>query len=298
MIKEFFLRTRRYLWKEINRLNQHAEILTAEKNKLEEDVKHLKEFIQANENMLLFPTISRLDIDELLSLFKQDYFREFRLHPFVREGLSLIANRQLILDQDEQLDEYLQSDALNLVFQKFGSDKGVRHNYGGIYQCLIGQNSKPTILEIGIGSENNFMYANGSSGGSLKAWREFYPNGIVIGADIDLDSVNNVGMPAFVVDQTSESSLTNLISQLKEFPSFDFVIEDGFHDLHANIRTLIHVLPLLKSGGYYVIEDIHESMIDLWTLIGGYLKLDLKVFDLRRYKPNVNDNILVVIKKS
>jgi hypothetical protein len=57
-------------------------------------------------------------------------------------------------------------------------------------------------------------------------------------------------------------------------------------------------LPCLKSGGHYVIEDVHESMIDLWTVIGSYLKLDLKVLDLREYRPGVSDNILVVIKKS
>jgi hypothetical protein len=38
-------------------------------------------------------------------------------------------------------------------------------------------------------------------------------------------------------------------------------------------------------------------MIDLWTVIGGYLNLDLKVFDLRKFRPGVSDNILVVIKK-
>ena len=99
------------------------------------------------------------------------------------------------------------------------------------------------------------------------------------------------------MDQTDEISLQNLTRELKNYSELDFVIEDGFHDLHANIRTFNHIFPRVKTGGHYVIEDVHETMIDLWTVIGGYLNLDLKVFDLRKFRPGVSDNILVVIKK-
>jgi hypothetical protein len=285
------------LWAEISRLNKHSEILTLEKAQAQAEIKHLTEFINASENILMYPVISQIGVEELLKQFKNDYFREFRIHPYVKEGFNLISDGSKILSEKFELEPFLQSEKLNKIFNNFGSDKGGRHNYGGVYETLIGEISNPTILEIGIGSENPYMYANGQSGGSLKAWREFYPHGVVIGADIDPDSVRSVKAPAFIVDQTDEISLQNLTRELMNYSELDFVIEDGFHDLHANIRTFNHIFPRVKTGGHYVIEDVHETMIDLWTVIGGYLNLDLKVFDLRKFRPGVSDNILVVIKK-
>ncbi len=285
------------LWIEINRLNKHAEILQAEKDLAEEKVKNLIKIIESSDNFLMYPILSQIKMEQLLSQFKSDYFRDFRIHPFVKEGFELIMNEKVVLKNKFDLDPLLESENLNNIFKKYGSDKGERHNYGSIYQNLVGENRNPLILEIGIGSENNFMYASGFSAGSLKAWREFYPSGTVIGADIDIQSVKNVDPPAHVVDQTSEESLENLVDYLKQFNKLDLVIEDGFHDFHANIRTFIHIFPLLKSGGNYVIEDVHESMIEIWTVVGGYLGLDLRVLDLRQYRPGVTDNILVVIKK-
>jgi hypothetical protein len=295
--KLFNLRVKK-LWAEINRLNKHAEILKAERDIAYEKINNFEKIKALPENSIIYPLVSQIGLEQLVDHFNKDYFRDYRIHPFVKVAFSIIADKKKIVDKTAELDKYLNFEELNSVFKNYGSDKNERHNYGSVYQTLIGNNKRPIVLEIGIGSENNYMYASGTSGGSLKAWREFYKEGIIIGADIDEQSVSNVEPPAMIVDQTNDESLSKLVRFTRKIGELDLVVEDGFHDLHANIKTLLHLLPCLKSGGHYVIEDVHESMIDLWTVIGSYLKLDLKVLDLREYRPGVSDNILVVIKKS
>jgi cephalosporin hydroxylase len=286
------------LWAEINRLNKHAEFLQAEKDIAYEKITNFEKIKNLPENSIIYPLVSQIGLEQLVDHFNMDYFRDYRIHPFIREAFSLIADRERIIDKTAELDKYLNLEDLNSVFKKYGSDKSERHNYGSVYQTLIGNNKRPIVLEIGIGSENNFMYASGTSGGSLKAWREFYSEGVIIGADIDEHAVRSVEAPAMTVDQTNDFALSELVKFVNKIGELNLVVEDGFHDLHANIRTLQHLLPCVKSGGFYVIEDVHESMIDIWTVIGSRMKLDLKVMDLRAYRPGVSDNILVVIQKN
>jgi SAM-dependent methyltransferase len=285
------------LWGEINRLNKHSEILQAERDLAAEQIRILENKMLAGQNYFIHPKLAQIVSDKILETLSSDDFRDTRLHPFVREGFELLVNKKAILNEKNNLDVFLDSEELNKVFRDFGSDKGDRHNYGSIYQKLIGEKKDPLILEIGIGTENHYMYASGLAGSSLKAWREFYPNGLVIGADIDPEAISSVEPPAYIVDQTKDDSLETLATSLKQFGKFDLIVDDGFHDFHANVRTFLNIYPILKPGGHYIIEDVHESMIEIWTIVGGYLGLNLMVFDLREYREGVNDNILVVIKK-
>src|SRR5690349_11812103 len=45
---------------------------------------------------------------------------------------------------------------------------------------------------------------------------------------------------------------------------FDIIIDDGGHTMRQQITSLIYLLPKVRSGGIYVIEDLHTSyMINL-----------------------------------
>ena len=186
------------------------------------------------------------------------------------------------------------------TFTKFGSDKDTRHSYGDLYLQLLGECTNPRILEIGVGSVNGFPYAGLPAGGSLRAFREEFPNSTIVGIDIDPDSIEIIikdGFHGLVADQTSDASLDKVSEVLSEFGSFDLIIDDGFHDPHANIRTLQKVFKLLSETGTYVIEDIHESLIDFWGSIAANLPGNIEIFDMRALRPGVEDNILIVIKK-
>lgn len=50
----------------------------------------------------------------------------------------------------------------------------------------------------------------------------------------------------------------------------------------------------LKPGGHYVVEDIHESLIDFWRVVGALLPGKSYVLDLRAQRPECDDNVLFI----
>ena len=229
-------------------------------------------------------------------LTKALHGRDSRLHPFLREALSLVSDLSLLKNSFSPSENAEES-----VFTRYGSDKDTRHSYGDLYLQLLGESTNPQILEIGVGSVNDFPYAGLPAGGALRAFREKFPNSNIVGIDIDPNSIeiiNKEGFHGFVADQTSDVSLHKVSEMLSKFGRFDLIIDDGFHDTHANIRNLNKLFNLLSVTGTYVIEDIHESLIDFWGSIAKSLPGNIEIFDMRALRPGVEDNILIVIKKN
>jgi len=230
--------------------------------------------------------------NELTSTFTS---RNKRLHPFVAEALNLVApNRKIEASTKVGLKQEVSA------FTEFGSDKDTRHSYGDIYLGLLNNFSNPKILEIGVGSVNNFPYAGLAAGGGLKAFRKCFPISEITGLDIDPESIDIItsdGFNGYVVDQTSDDSLSQVKNDLKHLGPFDLIIDDGFHDPHANVRTMQALIELLSDKGTYVIEDVHESLINFWEAISAHLPGKLQVLDMREIRPGVDDNILLLITK-
>jgi hypothetical protein len=222
--------------------------------------------------------------------------RENRLHEFVKSALALAATN---LDEARLVNRKLSNCELGIAFDSFGSDKNARHSYAEIYEELLSGRESPRILEIGLGSLNAFPYAGGQKpGSSLKAWRRRYPASFLVGADIDPESVNAVSEIAFVVDQTEPTSLDELSNKLMAYGQFDLIIDDGFHDPHANVLTLIKLIPHLAEDGAYVIEDVHSSLIDFWRVVLVAMGMNGEVLDMSPLRPETDDNVLVVVKSA
>jgi SAM-dependent methyltransferase len=222
--------------------------------------------------------------------------RDNRIHPFVLEALSLVKpEKKNLFPIPKEID--FESN----LFTEFGSDKNTRHSYAEIYFSLLKDKSKPRILEIGVGSENDFPYAGLRAGGGLQAFRKKFPDAEIIGLDIDPESIKiikNLGFKGYVMDQTSTDSLMEVKTELLNMGRFDLIIDDGFHDPHANVRTLMSLYDLLAHNGSYVIEDVHETLIDFWKVISAYLPGEMELIDLRNLRPGVDDNILILFEEA
>jgi hypothetical protein len=79
---------------------------------------------------------------------------------------------------------------------------------------------------------------------------------------------------------------------------FDLIIDDGFHEIHANLRTFLTLRSILKPVGKYVIEDVHLSYVPLWKAIAVIAKFDLEIVDLSDERPESEDNILLIISNN
>lgn len=223
--------------------------------------------------------------------------RERRLHPFIQSGLEEIPL------QDRQRTSTLaclhEECLLSQKFDQHGSDKGARHSYARRYCQLLQDITSPRILEVGLGSINGHPYGgpDQTPGGSLAAWRATFPSATICGGDIDPESVASASEQSFEVDQTSRSSLEQFRKQVGIHGPFDLIIDDGFHDFHANVNTFLELFPLLADQGAYVIEDVHASLVHLWRLVCDSLPGFGDVLDLSAERPGVDDNVLVVFRK-
>lgn len=230
--------------------------------------------------------------------------RSIHLHPYIQEALALAAKDIGIPSLGQ---EDLTPGRLESLFSKYRSDKETIHSYEPVYSEILSQTSEPRILEIGLGSVNNnsnpflpnrYRFA-GSPGGSINAWREAFPNAIIVGADIDEEavaSIEGIGF-GFVVDQNRDQSLDKFVQRAKEYGPYNLIVDDGLHEPNANLRTLKHLFPLLANDGSYVIEDVHESLIDFWKVISPTLDASLEVRDLRSQRPGCEDNVLIIFSK-
>ena len=133
---------------------------------------------------------------------------------------------------------------LTNLMNLYGSDKGGKnnhHNYSDFYSELFFNKRKEikNFLEIGLGTNNTNMPSNMGKNGmplaSLKAWRDFFENANIYGADIDRDILkNDERIKTFYVDQTNPIEIKKMFENIG-VKKFDIILEDGLHEYSANI---------------------------------------------------------------
>ena len=186
-----------------------------------------------------------------------------------------------------------------------GSDKGGRtgeHNYSDFYSeiFLNNKNDIKNFLEIGLGTNNISLQSNMGKNGiplaSLRAWKDYFPNANIYGADIDRKILKNENrIKTFYVDQTDPNTIFDLFSQIK-VKEFDVIIEDGLHEFSANICFFENSIKYLSKTGIYIIEDIYYK--DYEKFINYFKKKEYNFSIINIYhSKNISNNCLVIIKK-
>ena len=163
------------------------------------------------------------------------------------------------------------------MMNRRGSDKGIgRHNYTVEYYKLFNERrlDVKAVFEMGIGTTDTGLVSNmgeeGSPGASLRGWRDFFPNAIIHGADIDTRIlINEERIETHYVDQRDEASILAMwnLETLRDL-SFDIILDDGLHEVEANFKLLINSYHMLNHDGVYIIEDIKNN----YEVISNYVK--------------------------
>ncbi len=146
---------------------------------------------------------------------------------------------------------------LEELARKYGADKFYSHSYIGLYDELFADRDIRKVLEIGIGFEDLMtpfvpFYTHGAS---LHMWAEYWPEAKIYACDIREDTLINDGrIHSMVCDQSDSKSVRRMLA---EFGSdFDIVIDDGSHQLEDQVISARVIVPELKEGALYVIEDV------------------------------------------
>jgi hypothetical protein len=200
------------------------------------------------------------------------------------------------------------------LMKKYGSDKGQgMHNYTIYYHNQFKEikNEKLHIFELGLGSNNTDVPSNmgpfGKPGASLRAWRDYFINANIYGADIDKRILfNEERIQTFYCDQTNEESIKKLWNhEILKTLLFDIIIEDGLHEFKANLKFLINSLDKLSPNGVYICEDLKPNTIELFEkeiviLEQQFKEYSFKIIKLENSENTYNiwnDNNLLVVRK-
>lgn len=134
---------------------------------------------------------------------------------------------------------------LQTLFKKNRTDKGNHHHYYKIYDDLFEPyiNDDIQLCEIGV-----------LKGNSLKSWSQYFTSAEIIGFDYqNFPDVN--GIKVHKMNQDDKYGMYSIIDKLKLKPFI--VIDDGGHKPEHHQKTLAPFFKTLKSGGFYIIEDLH-----------------------------------------
>lgn len=177
----------------------------------------------------------------------------------------------------------------------YGSGKcpQIYHSYTPFYYELFKDNrmSIKKVLEIGVGFEE-LLPGNKvqKKGASLYMWRDFFPNAQIYGADILPELIfKDERIETFLCDQGNRENLKRLVE--KTGYDIDIFIDDGSHNQRHQFNTCLTLMPLLKKGVVYIIEDVRIAR-NIIHYIRDYYDYQEIGFHQHRHR----DDRLIIIK--
>ena len=143
-----------------------------------------------------------------------------------------------------------------LELGSYDTDK-VANRYLDHYDSILTSRANESIklLEIGI-----------YKGGSLALWRDYFPQGTIVGIDARIPSgvVSEDRVHVFEGDQADIRFLSRVAGETAP-EGFDVIIDDASHIGETTRITFWHLFENhLKAGGIYAIEDWGTGYWDDW----------------------------------
>lgn len=165
------------------------------------------------------------------------------------------------------------------------TDKDYWHRYVPEYERVIFSEYVEVFPE-------NIMEFGVHHGHSIQWLADKYPNTNIHGVDITprWDSWPTSDHIFYhQLDQGNPVAMWNMFQNIGA--KFDIIIDDGSHESNHQLNCLFTSLPWIKSGGFYVIEDIHSSFVRGTTTILNvllalkrYRELDIEDFTPEFFK--------------
>lgn len=120
----------------------------------------------------------------------------------------------------------------------------------------------------------------GNSAQSLQMWLDCFPEAEITG--LDIDGHGPTGQDDHHAMAAANDRLTFIqgdqanLHVLHHLGAFDVIVDDGGHHSYQQITTFTELFPKMPSGGWYFIEDLHCSYVEMYQDDGptaiGFLK--------------------------
>jgi hypothetical protein len=147
--------------------------------------------------------------------------------------------------------------SLQKIGKSHQTDKSsLTHSFNGssfldVYDSYFSvmRNSKVKLLEIGV-----------NYGSSIRTWRDYFVNGTIVGIDVNPDAFFQEDRIHIHIGSQSDPVLASIIKETYDF--FDVIVDDGSHINNLTLKSFELYFPMLKPGGFYIIEDTHCTYQD------------------------------------
>jgi hypothetical protein len=156
-----------------------------------------------------------------------------------------------------------QPSGLKHIFESHGTDKG---GYASAYEAFLAPRRQTVtkVLEVGIGtlipnvhsSMLGWAAAHYQPGGSLRSWRDYFPNARIIGLDVQPDTQFSAERIETQLCDSSDRKAVQALASRFDLRGCDLIIDDGSHRADDQLKTLANLFSYLSAGGVYVIEDV------------------------------------------
>lgn len=189
------------------------------------------------------------------------------------------------------------------IIEKHGSDKtlsGYSYIYDKVFKALKDNSIK--FLEIGLGTldpsiQSTFVgnpshYPHYKPAAILKAWKEYFSNGLIYGIDVAEDCmITEDRVKTFLGSSTDIDFVKNNFNH----SYFDIILDDGLHTADAQIKTFRNFFNKVPEGGIYIIEDIGGGG-DGENVFSKY-ESEL-MFEISQHEYYYGGNILIIRKNN
>lgn len=125
------------------------------------------------------------------------------------------------------------------------------HDYCRIYDVLFTplRDEPITLLELGWGGYNDPH----GGGQSAAMWRQYFSKADINIIDIEPKICAVSGVRLFCGSQDDKDFLAEVHGETGDY---DIVIDDASHEPYRTMKSFALLWPRLRSGGYYVVEDL------------------------------------------
>ena len=171
------------------------------------------------------------------------------------------------VDENKDGKFFISRNHLNEIGIRYKTDKSDQyHNYLRKYEFFLEpyRAYEMNVLELGV-----------FHGGSLHMWEEYFQRAYIYGVDIDPDCKKYESSRRRVIirDLSKEESYDDL-KKLEPM----IIIDDASHMWSHQIKALYYLLPSLKSGGIFIIEDLGSNFSERYVY--NYDDASVSCFDL------------------
>ncbi len=95
-------------------------------------------------------------------------------------------------------------------------------------------------------------------GNSLAMWAEYFGRGRIVAIDIE-PNAKQFETERTRVEIADQGNVADLVRVATQYGPFDLVLDDGSHFWDHQITSFRYLLPFVKPGRFYILEDLDTS---------------------------------------